>query len=126
MKLNLSQIKEVTLGASGIEEIDNGVHFFRFTKEQEELYRNRHLYNKHSHDPYTKTFSTSGVQMRFRTDSKSLFLINISIFLYVLAPLRSFFNTQWTICPLFIGGMCDRWQNSEYVFTNTENQQLSY
>lgn len=90
MKLNLSQIKEVTLGASGIEEIDNGVHFFRFTKEQEELYRNRHLYNKHSHDPYTKTFSTSGVQMRFRTDSKSLFL-NVDV---EKGSTRSYFSIE--------------------------------
>lgn len=74
MKLDLSQIKDITLGAARIEEIEGGIHFYRFTKEQEELYRNRHLYNKHSHDPYTKTFSTSGVQMRFRTDSQSLFL----------------------------------------------------
>lgn len=74
MKLNLSQIKEITLGAARVEEIDNNVHFYRFTKEQEELYRNRHLYNKHSHDPYIKTFSTSGVQMRFRTDSQSLLI----------------------------------------------------
>ena len=74
MKLNLSQIRDITLGASRVEEIDNSIHFYRFTKEQEELYRNRHFYNKHSHDPYTKTFSTSGVQMRFRTDSQRLFL----------------------------------------------------
>ena len=75
MKLNLSQLKEITLGASRVEELDNGIHFYRFTKEQEELYWDRlDSRKKHSKDPYTKTFCTSGVQMRFRTDSRSLFL----------------------------------------------------
>jgi lysophospholipase L1-like esterase len=68
MKLNLSQIKDITLGAVRIEEIEGNIHFYRFTKEQEELYRNR------NNDFYSKTFSTSGVQMRFRTNSQSLFL----------------------------------------------------
>ena len=76
MKLNLSQIKEITLGVSRVEELDDGIHFYRFTKEQEDLYRDLELglYKKHSKSPYVKTFSTSGVQMRFRTDSQNLFL----------------------------------------------------
>lgn len=68
MKLNLSQIKNVTNGAVRIEEHDNGIHFYRFTKHQEELYKVR----KDSF--YTKTFTTSGIQLRFRTDSKTLCL----------------------------------------------------
>lgn len=74
MKLTLSQIKDITLGAARIEENDGAVHFYRFTRAQEELYLNRDRYRKHSRDPYVKTFSTSGVQMRFRTDSQSLFI----------------------------------------------------
>ena len=68
MKLNLSQIKNITTGAVRIEEIDNAFHFYRFTKHQEELYKNRDAIF------YLKTFSTSGVKMRFRTNSQSLFL----------------------------------------------------
>ena len=68
MILNLSQIRDITIGAVRIEEIDNGIHFYRFTKEQEELYKN------YRDDFYNKTFATSGVQMRFRTDSQTLFL----------------------------------------------------
>lgn len=68
MNLNLSQIRDITTGAVRIEEIDNGIHFYRFTKQQEELYKNR------SDDFYKKTFATSGVQMRFRTNSQTLFL----------------------------------------------------
>ena len=68
MNLNLSQIREITLGAVRVEEINNSFHFYRFTKEQEELYKNRSL------EAHKKTLSTSGVQMRFRTNSQTLFL----------------------------------------------------
>ena len=68
MKLNLSQIRTITTGAVRIEEIDSHIHFYRFTKQQEELYKNR------SDDFYLKTFSTSGIQIRFSTNSKTLFL----------------------------------------------------
>ena len=68
MKLNFSQIKDVTLGAVRMEEMEDGVHFFRFTAEQEALYKER----KESF--YVKSFSTSGVQLRFRTNSGTLFL----------------------------------------------------
>lgn len=68
MNLNLSQIRDITTGAVRIEEIDNGIHFYRFTQQQEKLYKNR------SDDFYKKTFATSGVQMRFQTNSQTLFL----------------------------------------------------
>ena len=55
MKLNLSQIRDITTGAVRIEEIDNNIHFYRFIKQQEELYKNR------SDDFYKKTFATSGI-----------------------------------------------------------------
>ncbi|MBE6933794.1 MAG: SGNH/GDSL hydrolase family protein [Ruminococcaceae bacterium] len=68
MNLNLSQIRDITTGAVRIEEIDNGIHFYRFTKQQEELYKNR------SNDFYTKTFATSGIKICFHTNSQTLFL----------------------------------------------------
>ncbi len=68
MNLNLSQIREITLGAVRVEKVENDIHFYRFTALQEELYRNR------NDDLYKKTFATSGVQIRFKTDSQSLFL----------------------------------------------------
>ena len=68
MNLNISQIREITTGAVRIEEIDNAFHFYRFTKQQEDLYKNRNL------SFYKKTLSTSGVQIRFRTNSQNLFL----------------------------------------------------
>ncbi|MBQ6848095.1 MAG: SGNH/GDSL hydrolase family protein [Clostridia bacterium] len=68
MNLNLSQIRDITIGAVRIEKIDNGIHFYRFTKQQEELYKNRR------DDFYKKTFATSGIQIRFFTNSQTLFL----------------------------------------------------
>ena len=68
MNLNISQIRDITTGAVRIEEIDNDIHFYRFTKQQEELYKNR------SNDFYIKTFATSGIQIRFHTNSQTLFL----------------------------------------------------
>lgn len=68
MKLNLSQIKDITTGAVRIEEIDNTIHFYRFTQHQEELYNNRNS------SFYMKTFATSGIKMRFRTNSQAIFL----------------------------------------------------
>ena len=68
MKLNLSQIRDITTGAVRIEKIDNAFHFYRFTKRQEELYENS------NNSFYLKTFCTSGVKMRFRTNSELLFL----------------------------------------------------
>ena len=55
MKLDLTTLKSITNGACRIE-YDNGVYsFYRFTKEQEEMYKDR------SEDFYRKTFSTTGM-----------------------------------------------------------------
>lgn len=68
MGMQFSQIQAITLGAARVEQHDNGIHFYRFTKQQEERYKER------SADFYMKTFSTSGVGLRFRTDSRTLYL----------------------------------------------------
>ena len=69
MKLSLSEIKKITFGAARIEETENGIQFFRFTKGQEEAYA------KYREDFYfVRTFATSGVKLRFRTNSKNLSL----------------------------------------------------
>lgn len=68
MTLNLTQIRDITTGAVRVEEIGNDIHLYRFTKQQEELYENR---NKGF---YKKTFATSGVRIRFYTNSQTLFL----------------------------------------------------
>jgi len=64
MKLNFDEVKSITQGAARVEKGEKGVRFFRFNKEEEEAY------SSSSHLP--KTYSTSGVQMLFRTDGDAL------------------------------------------------------
>lgn len=66
MNLNLEKIKEITTGTVRIAEKDGFFQFYRFTEEEENLYK------EVSEDFYTKTFSTSGVKFLFRTDSETL------------------------------------------------------
>lgn len=66
MKLNLEQIKKITRGAVRITEEQDGIHFQRFTKEQEALYLNeRTIFAE-------KSQATAGVRMEFRTNSRNL------------------------------------------------------
>lgn len=68
MDLKIEQIKEITQGAVRIEEKEDGIRFYRFTEEQEKLYK------EYSDDFYNKTFSPTGVKLVFKTNSNSLFL----------------------------------------------------
>ena len=68
MKLNLQTIQAITLGAVRVTQEEDGIHFYRFTSRQEELYKNR------CDEFYLKSFATSGIQLSFQTDSQSLFL----------------------------------------------------
>ena len=91
MKLNLEQIKKITLGTCRIEEKDGLFHFFRFTKEQEKLYEDA------GYDSYIKTFSTAGIKLSFKTNSKSLFLsFNTGI-----CSSRKYFSFD-----IFVNGKC--------------------
>ncbi|MBR5281141.1 MAG: SGNH/GDSL hydrolase family protein [Clostridia bacterium] len=66
MQLEFAQIQAITVGAARVEAHKDGIHFYRFTKGQERLYQAR------SADFHVKTFSTSGIRLRFRTDSRVL------------------------------------------------------
>ncbi len=68
MKLSLEQIKDITSGAIRVEDSDGKINFFRFTKEEEELYKST------SSDFYMKSFSTSGIKLHFKTNSTKLSL----------------------------------------------------
>lgn len=67
MKLNFDQIKSIALGAERIAEESDGVHFYRFTKEQEDLYIARKA-------GFNQYYATSGVSLRFITNSETMFL----------------------------------------------------
>lgn len=70
MKLSTEQIRAIAQGAEYVSETEEGrVKFHRFTAEQEKLYE-----QCGNADFYKKTFSTAGVQLAFRTDSRTLFL----------------------------------------------------
>lgn len=65
-RLNIDEIKQIVHGVARIEEVDGKIVFYRFTKEQQELYKGV------SEDFYIKTFATSGVSLEFDTDSEYL------------------------------------------------------
>lgn len=68
VNLNSDQIKDIATGAVRVSEKNGEVELYRFSLDQEELYRYR------SQDFYKKTFATAGVRLQFRTNSKRLFL----------------------------------------------------
>ena len=62
MKLTYEQLQSAVLGAVRMEQQADGVHFFRFTKEQEELY-------KENPSAFSRCMATAGVRLRFKTTS---------------------------------------------------------
>ena len=65
MKLDFEQIKAITTGAVRIQQEEDGIHFYRFTEEQQNLYAGV------SADFLKKTHATSGVKFCFRTNSEN-------------------------------------------------------
>jgi len=68
MKLTLEQIKSACTGAVSVEQEGDGVHFYRFTREQMTLCQ------PHAHVYARKILAAAGVRLSFRTDSRTLFL----------------------------------------------------
>ena len=66
MKLTLEQIRAVTTGAVEIVQEMDGIHFYRFTREQM-TFSQPQIKNLEQ-----KRISTAGIKLSFRTDSKSL------------------------------------------------------
>ena len=66
--LSFEQIEKLAHGVARVEEGDGKISFFRFTKEQQELYKNVCT------DFFMKSFSTSGISLEFDTDSENLSL----------------------------------------------------
>ena len=64
MKLTFEQIKSITSGAERIEENNGAISFLRFTKAEEDAYQGSWL--------YPRTFATSGIKLRFKTDAKAM------------------------------------------------------
>ena len=102
MELNFKQIESITNGAVRIAREEDGFHFFRFTQEQEELYAADRDSGLHRN-----TFSTSGVQMRFRTDSARLQL-SIEAF---KGNNRNYFAMDVLVNNRLIGSICNYDEN---------------
>ena len=73
MKLNFDQICSICLGAVRAKEMEDGVRLYRFTEEQEEIYKQTNL------NFYNKSLATAGMKLYFETDSCSLFMrVNVT------------------------------------------------
>lgn len=69
MKLNIEQIKNITVGAVRILEEQDGFHFYRYTEEQDRFYFDR---DREFPRFYAKSHATSGMRMTFRTDGSAI------------------------------------------------------
>lgn len=73
MKLNFDQICSICLGTVRAKETEDGVRLYRFTEEQEEIYKQTNI------SFYNKSLATAGMKLYFETDSRSLFLkVNVT------------------------------------------------
>ena len=95
MTLDLRTIRSITTGAVRITEETDGIHFYRFTKEQEEMFLPRN--ERH----YKKTFSTAGIRLRFQTDSTKL---ELKAKVEHGSP-RSFYAVDLSVNGIFIDGI---------------------
>lgn len=68
MKLSFEEISGIVTGAVRIEQENGLIKLYRFTKEQEELYKTLHSYF------YEKLLSSAGIKLLFKTNSKNLYL----------------------------------------------------
>lgn len=68
MTLALEHLRAAASGVCRMEERGDGLHFYRFTAEEEALYKAR------TPDYHRLTFSTAGVKLSFTTDSRTLSL----------------------------------------------------
>ena len=73
MKLTLEQIRSIALGVVRADENNDSIRLYRFTEEQESIYRQANV------DFWKKTFASAGIKLQFQTDSKTLLLkVNIT------------------------------------------------
>lgn len=73
MKLSLEQIKSITTGAVRVKEEQGKIRFFRFTQEQESLYKRASIELNRSF--YDRCAATAGIRMMFKTNSQTLGLV---------------------------------------------------
>lgn len=113
MKLGYEEIKEITTGAARIEQEDKYIRFYRFTQEEEDLYKQR------SDNFYEWSKYTAGIRLMFDTDSESLSLkVNVPENF-----IRKFFSLDVTVNGEFIGSIDNFYQK---IFSNNYTQACVY
>lgn len=92
--LTFEQIKSIVHGVARVELTDGEICLNRFTKEQQELYK-----QVSPNDFYVKTFATAGITLEFETESENLFLsVSVS-----RGSSRTFFNHSIFVDGVKIG-----------------------
>lgn len=66
MKLNIEQLKKISLGAESVIETEKGVEFDRFNSEERDVYSVSTI--------EARTHSPAGVELMFKTDAKSIYI----------------------------------------------------
>lgn len=84
MDFNLDLLRSITQGAHRVTEEENGFNFYRFTENEEQLYKNR---NQNS---YVRALATSGVHLCFKTNSNNLLIKGET----VVSGSRSYFSVD--------------------------------
>ena len=95
MDLTFEQIASAVQGAARVENGSDGIAFYRFTEEQEALYRREHPNHLNT------TFTSAGVTIAFRTNSESLTLSA----LLAKAISRNFYSFDVTVNDRLAGYM---------------------
>lgn len=96
MKLNKDKLFALSHGAVRAVEDQGKVRFYRFTEEQQNLYKTHRIPSY-----YLKTCAPAGIRLEFRTDSKSLFLkVNIPF-----ATTRSYFSIDVCVNGELLGSI---------------------
>ena len=72
MKLSYEQIKAITCGATQFTVEEDGIIFHRFTQAQFDMYEKKDM------GFFVKSKTSSGIKLCFRTDSRTLYLIQRS------------------------------------------------
>lgn len=111
MRLSFEQIKTITQGAAEIEQKNGSVAFFRFNKQEREVYSKTEF--------FAKTFATAGIQMEFETDGDALDL-NIKT---SAATSRTFFSIDIFVNEMLLSNVKnfdDKVKSTDYISATFE------
>lgn len=96
MRLSADKLEALSHGAVRVKEENGKVSFYRFTEEQQRLYK-----NSGNESFYRKTFAPASVRLEFRTDSSSLFIkLNVPF-----PTTRSYFSVDVCVNGKMIGSI---------------------